>query len=132
MSYTTGSSRPSSPQSVLGFSHAALSKLKESRILLENYVAEQKSKIDSIQAHNQRVYQEKREEIQRKLDELRRIQCQRGLQQSSKNNGQDESEDELGIKQRLEKLQEKQMEVERELANLHLEKKQVCKQLLGE
>jgi hypothetical protein len=125
--------RPISPQSVLGFSHAALAKLKESRSLLENYVSEQTTKLDSIQADNQSVYQKKCDEIQQKMNELKRIQRQRGVQQQS-NDGECDDDDghEMGIQHRLKKMQEKQMEVERELANLHLEKKQVSKKLLGE
>lgn len=130
--------RPTSPQSVLGFSHAALAKLKESRSLLERYAAEQKSKIDSIQAHNETLYREKCDQIQRKVEEFKSIQRQRGLKYSQEKQQQDSKEEEgniesedVGIKQKLQKLQEKQMEVERELANLHLEKKQVCKSLLA-
>ena len=126
------STRTSSPHTVLGFTHQALSKFKESRDRLDNYVQRKTSQIDSIQAQNETMHRTKHEEIQEKLKELKKIQRRLGWKgdgDGDASEGQDSSE---GIRQQQDVLKAKQMEVERELANFHLEKKNVSKLLAGE
>ena len=128
--------RTSSPQSVLGFTHQALSNLKESRDLLDDYVQRKKSQIDFIQAQNETMHQTKHEEIQEKLKELKKIQRRRGWKGDGDGDGDGDASEEQdsseGIRQQLDAFKAKQMEVERELANFHLEKKNVSKLLAGQ
>jgi len=114
---TASTARPRSPQTVLGFTHTALSKLKESRELLDQYVQHRTSAIDSIQKQKQITFDEQHAGIDLKLKELKKIQRQRGC-----NDGSEE-----GIQQQQQALREKQHDVERELANFHLENKNISK-----
>lgn len=126
------STRTSSPHTVLGFTHQALSKLKESRDLLDDYVQRKTSQIDSIQAQNETMHRIKHEEIQEKLKELKKIQRRLGWKGDGDGDASEEQDSSEGIRQQQDALKVKQMEVERELANFHLEKKNVTKLLAGE
>ena len=126
------STRTSSPHTVLGFTHQALSKLKESRDLLDDYVQRKTSQIDSIQAQNETIHRMKHEEIQEKLKELKKIQRRLGWKGDGDGDASEEQDSSEGIRQQQDALKVKQMEVERELANFHLEKKNVTKLLAGE
>jgi|AntRauTorckE5430_2_1112549.scaffolds.fasta_scaffold16407_2 hypothetical protein len=127
---TAATSRSIPPQSVLGFTHTALSKLKGSRELLLQYVQHKTSEIDSIQKQNEISFEKQQQEIRLKLTELKRIQRQRGCNRNDAN--ADDGTEVEGIQQQQEALREKQHDVERELANFHLENKNVSKMLLGE
>lgn len=110
--------------SPLGFTHNALSQLKKSRQLFDNYVAKQTAEINQIQSQKKFIYKQQCEQIKEKIQELQQIQRHRGVAS--------EESDSDGIQQCLNVLQAKQIELERELANLHLEKKGLQKSLNGE
>ena len=123
---------------VLGYTRNAIQKLNESRSLLDQYVQHQKSKIDDLRQRNQLVHAQENEKIQSSLKVLKTIQRQRGVVDDCTdvdgdgdggNDGGKEDRYLDGIVQQKEILAERQMEVERQLANLHLEKKNVQKSL---
>jgi hypothetical protein len=121
---------------VLGYTRNAIQKLNESRSLLDQYVQHQKSKIDDLRQRNQLVHAQETEKVQSSLKVLKTIQRQRGVVDDGTDvdgdgDGDGGKEDRYldGIVQQKESLAERQMEVERQLANLHLEKKTVQKSL---
>ncbi len=130
----------SAAASFLGYTHNAIKKLNESRAMLDRYVQHQTSRIDAIHEQNQSTLNQQNDRIQSSLSKLKSIQRQRGVSASGVSHGEglsspstdkENTNDVNGIVQQQKSLAERQMEVERQLANLHLEQKEVQKSLKG-
>ena len=119
--------------SVLGYTQNAIKKLNESRALLDQYVQHQTSKIDAIHQRNQLAYNQETNRIKSSMDSLKNIQQQRGHAGAEGDGSEEDKENSVnGIVQQQKSLAERQMDMERQLANLHLEQKGVQKSLNGE
>lgn len=119
--------------SVLGYTQNAIKKLNESRALLDQYVQHQTSKIDAIHQRNQLAYNQETNRIKSSMDSLKNIQQQRGHADAEGDGSEEDKENTVnGIVQQQKSLAERQMDMERQLANLHLEQKGVQKSLNGE
>ena len=119
---------------VLGFTKNALQKLYQERTLLDQYVRQQKAKIDALHESNTTAFNQEKNRIKSSLDTLKMIQRKIGddkVDGDGDDNGKENSNGD-GIVQQKQSLAEKQIEVERQLANLHLEQKEVKKCLNGE
>ena len=113
-------------RSVLGFTKNALQKINQERDLLDQYVQHQKAKIDALHESNATAYNQENDRIKSSMDTLKMIQRKIGDDNEKKNGNGD------GIVQQKQSLAQKQIEVESQLANLHLEQKEVKKNLNGE
>lgn len=131
----------------LGFSKNLLNKIQSSKINLEAFLQRQTSTLESTKSQNDLTYASCQDKIQAKMNELKMIQRQRGvmsrtLDTSTTQQYFEEEKDELeleepdddavevqneeeGIAQKIKMLQVQQIELERKIANLTLEQKQV-------
>ena len=117
-------------RSVLGFTKNALQKLNQERSLLDQYVQHQKAKIDALHESNATAYNQENDRIKSSMDTLKMIQRKIGDVDGDDNEKKNDNGD--GIVQQKQSLAQKQIEVESQLANLHLEQKEVKMNLNGE
>jgi len=129
----------------LGFSKNFLNKIQSSKINLEAFLQRQTSTLESTKSQNDLTYASCQDKIQAKMNELKMIQRQRGVMSrtldTSTTQKYEEEKDELefeepdddavevqneeGIAQKIKMLHVQQIELERKIANLTLEQKQV-------
>lgn len=143
----------------LGFSKNFLNKIQSSKINLDAFLQRQSSTLETIKSQNDHTYTLCLDKISAKMNELKLIQYQRGvikphLKSSStveekdnlhsmiaiENNvdndpslkDEEDSNDSEGMAQKMKMLQMKQIALERKIANLTLEQKQVRNQVQSE
>eukprot|EP00554_Chaetoceros_debilis_P010334 CAMPEP_0194111376 /NCGR_PEP_ID=MMETSP0150-20130528/10395_1 /TAXON_ID=122233 /ORGANISM="Chaetoceros debilis, Strain MM31A-1" /LENGTH=346 /DNA_ID=CAMNT_0038800789 /DNA_START=51 /DNA_END=1091 /DNA_ORIENTATION=- len=142
-SKSLSSKSTSSPTSTtglgLGFSTQSMTQLTKSRQLLDAFVMQQRNIMDGLQQERITAYQKEMEGIQLKMRELQSIQFQRGVYDYDSaadncDNGDDGKTDDKNSNTRREErmnrhaakkkeLEERRIKVERDMANLHLEQK---------
>jgi TATA-binding protein-associated factor Taf7 len=129
----------------LGFSKNLLNKIQSSKLNLDAFLQRQTSTFETIQSQNDLTYASCQDKIQAKMNELKMIQRQRGVMSRNMDTStnteeekddfdvveeeEEESNDTEGIAQKIKMLQVQQIELERKIANLTLEQKQVRNQV---
>jgi hypothetical protein len=140
----------------LGFSKNLLNKIQSSKLNLDAFLQRQTSTFETTKSQNDLTYASCQDKIQAKMNELKMIQRQRGvmsrnMEDTSSNHREEEKDDfdvevddeegeesndtvgsqnhEEGIAQKIKMLQVQQIELERKIANLTLEQKQVRNQV---
>lgn len=125
----------SSPSSVLGFSNNLTARIQKSKSLLDSYVKEQREKADELVRKQADVYELERKEISAKIQELKDVQCKRGVIKDDNADGSDTNFSATangGLVSEQDEIDRKLVEVEKELMKCQLEHKKVDKNLRGE
>lgn len=128
----------------LGFSKNLLNKIQSSKLNLDAFLQRQTSTFETTKSQNDLTYASCQDKIQAKMNELKMIQRQRGVMSRNMDTltnteeekddfdvveEEEESNDTEGIAQKIKMLQVQQIELERKIANLTLEQKQVRNQV---
>lgn len=123
-----------SPSSVSGFSNNLIARIQKSKSLLDSYVKEQREKADAIVRKQADVYELERKEISAKIQELKDVQCKRGVIQDDADGSETNFSGTAngGLVSEQDEIDRKLVEVEKELMKCQLEHKKVDKNLRGE
>lgn len=111
---------------VLGFTHSLLSRIQQSKSLLDSFIKQQRNKADDIVRQQANVHEVEKEEIGNQIEKLKELQLKRGLIAND-----DDHDGDGGLTLQQAELDKKLVEVEKELQKCQLDYKKVDKNVKG-